>query len=851
MQKIITIVLAFIMVFSGYSFLATGVETNDSIAQTSGGDDKPQQSVNRTILVEDFTSWNSIPCANFNPELNAAIENYGYGKVAPGYIHVWWPLPTTDPFYLYNPQENQDRLNFYGVTGVPDLYIDAVDYPQFTSQAQNEAYFDEQLAIPANLTIRTSGFIDQVGLTGSVNAYIEAVEPIVSTDLRVMFYLWENNVTNVGSGANGETEFKWAIWDMLPDAQGTPITLMNPGDFTMVAQNFNIDPTWNINELGVTVFVQDFSTRFVEQAAVEEFTCPGVTLLTPDPMTAEQVLNGTISISWIAADEVDPPNTLDITLNYSIDAGTTWLPIMSGTDNNNPPYLWDTVGAGILDGVNYKIRVTAMNSKGHVGWDESIELFSIDNTLNDRWYLQIESTNLAPHLDLDMKPAEQSSWHNWDFVSEGPYASTNITGPGEFLVQSFASEYVAPWTIDLAGNWTFSIFAKVSSDNLDGLLYANVSADDGTTSRQLFTTGYDDEFVGSYLSFHDFNWVYSVPSGTMIQSGEHVIVEIILHATEGYDPSTDMYYANADIPISGYVSGDYSMTQASDDLYESIEEVGNSGSGGSNVTILFEDFSGGIPPTWKVVNGGGQGPGGGADKTWVTNNPGNRTAEPPITDPFAIVDSDFHGLPVMNEELITPILNLSLATSVTLEFDQWFYDRQGKKEIADVDVYSNLTSFTWINVLSQSGTSSPNPDHQSINITSLAAGAPDVRIRFHYYKAIRAYWWMVDNVKVQAGIDTSLLEHKWTIDIPVGEVPGSFYLEAKRPQNPDGNDFVFAYSTDNITFTDMITVNQEVDMIQTYSLPRDINGTIYVRVVDTDRTPGNFNVSTVDIDQMF
>jgi hypothetical protein len=207
-------------------------------------------------------------------------------------------------------------------------------------------------------------------------------------------------------------------------------------------------------------------TRIINWMNTEYF--PSVTLLTPDPMTPDQVFSGVVPIDWYATDTLDDDSTLDIALDYSVDNGNTWIPIMSGVDNNVPPYPWDTVAAGIPDGVNYKTRVSCTDSGPYTTTQESVEFVSFDNTANDRWYLQVQTANLAPHLDLDMKPTEWTG---------GANQVTDITGPGEYSLQTFASEFVAAESIDLGGDWTFSVFAKVNDclPRADGNLYANIS----------------------------------------------------------------------------------------------------------------------------------------------------------------------------------------------------------------------------------------------------------------------------------------------------------------------------------------------------------------------------------------
>jgi len=98
----------------------------------------------------------------------------------------------------------------------------------------------------------------------------------------------------------------------------------------------------------------------------------------------------------------------------------------------------------------------------------------------------------------------------------------------------------------------------------------------------------------------------------------------------------------------------------------------------------------------------------------------------------------------------------------------------------------------------------------------------------------------------------SYLEHKWTIDV-TGGVGVTFNVEAYHTANSEGDDFVFAYSTDNVTYTNMVTVTKTSDdnTAQSYSLPNGINGIVYVRVQDTNRTKGRSVLDTVYIDDMY
>jgi hypothetical protein len=98
----------------------------------------------------------------------------------------------------------------------------------------------------------------------------------------------------------------------------------------------------------------------------------------------------------------------------------------------------------------------------------------------------------------------------------------------------------------------------------------------------------------------------------------------------------------------------------------------------------------------------------------------------------------------------------------------------------------------------------------------------------------------------------SYLEHKWRIDV-TGNEKVTFHLQAHHTANGEGDDFVFACSTDDVNYTDIVTVTKTTDddTYQSYELPNDVNGFVYIRVKDTDRTAGNRTLDTIYIDHMY
>lgn len=164
-------------------------------------------------------------------------------------------------------------------------------------------------------------------------------------------------------------------------------------------------------------------------------------------------------------------------------------------------------------------------------------------------------------------------------------------------------------------------------------------------------------------------------------------------------------------------------------------------------SLLAEDFSGGIPSTWSVIDGGS---GGGAAATWTTGNPRQRTIGAPFVSPFAIIDSDAAGSSAsQDEQLVTPTLNTGGCSQTVLQFSNQF--RRLSSEVADVDVSTNGGS-TWTNVLRMPNTNDgfPTPNTKSIDLTSTTAANPsNVKVRFHYFSGNFEWWWAIDDVRVR------------------------------------------------------------------------------------------------------
>jgi PKD repeat protein len=95
----------------------------------------------------------------------------------------------------------------------------------------------------------------------------------------------------------------------------------------------------------------------------------------------------------------------------------------------------------------------------------------------------------------------------------------------------------------------------------------------------------------------------------------------------------------------------------------------------------------------------------------------------------------------------------------------------------------------------------------------------------------------------------SYLEHKWNFNIDASS-GATFYLEAYRPTNADGDNFIFAYSTDDVNYYNLVTVASATEQIYTASLPA-ITGIVYIRVLDSQREWETNSLDPVYVDEMY
>ncbi len=213
------------------------------------------QIVAKTALLEGFSASTCAPCASWNATFNPwAVTNDANMNFIK--YQVDWP-GTGDPYYI---AAAGDRVTYYGVSGVPDMYHDGV--VQTLSTAALATSLSEATAKKSPFAI--NGTATYSGNTVTIPI---TINPYVTTSgLKVHCVVCEKKTTgNVGT--NGETEWHHVMMTMLPTSAGATV---NFTDGTAYTNTLTKDMTGTfveeMSDLIAVIFIQDDATKEVYQS---------------------------------------------------------------------------------------------------------------------------------------------------------------------------------------------------------------------------------------------------------------------------------------------------------------------------------------------------------------------------------------------------------------------------------------------------------------------------------------------------------------------------------------------------------------------------------------------------------
>jgi hypothetical protein len=157
-------------------------------------------------------------------------------------------------------------------------------------------------------------------------------------------------------------------------------------------------------------------------------------------------------------------------------------------------------------------------------------------------------------------------------------------------------------------------------------------------------------------------------------------------------------------------------------------------------TVVFSETfdNGSHAEGWSTVDNASGG-------NWIFDNPGGKTINTTTgSDGFAIFDSEFSGDDGQPEDadLISPTIDCSALAHVFFSFEHFF--NAGDGDYGEVFV-SNDNGSTWTSLDSWSLSSTNNAALASYDITALAAGKSQVKIKWNW-KGDNSLFWAIDDI---------------------------------------------------------------------------------------------------------
>jgi len=207
-------------------------------------------------LFEHFTQASCGPCAAQNPIFQAVYEQ-NLTNVHHVAYHTWWP--GTDPMYDYNPDELDEIIGYYSVSGVPTMFEDGTNIGSPSGVTQSG--IDEAMSPGSPIRVLVSE--ETVGTTRNVTIEVQTVGEVPSGTYKLKTAVAERMI-EYGSppGSNGETEFPNVFRQILTSTtSGDDITLADIGSSVSFDYSYELDAEWEEDEIYVLAWVQNVSSK--------------------------------------------------------------------------------------------------------------------------------------------------------------------------------------------------------------------------------------------------------------------------------------------------------------------------------------------------------------------------------------------------------------------------------------------------------------------------------------------------------------------------------------------------------------------------------------------------------------
>lgn len=405
----------------------------------------------RRVMVEEATNASCGPCASQNPAFDALLQQNANIVTVLKYHSSW---PGYDPMYNHNQSENDARIGYYGINSVPRAVVGGVfnGAPSGVTQSMLNSY----AAVPSpfeEIDIYQQLSDNQDSLF--VFMRVRAAQNISETGLRGMCAVVEKEINFTSPpGSNGERDFLDVMKKMLPNASGTQLqSNWQAGEYNIIAQAWELENVYDINQLGVVGFVQNNNSKAIHQSGVSS-TVPFDPLF-PTDAAAVGISNVTAKhcsgylLPQLAVASYGTNDISSLEIRYNVNDG----PEQSYSWNGSVGYLkirqieLPQINFEVLDQNVLTIYLASVN-----GGDDDYQIN--DTILKSFAKAPVVEDDVSLMIKLDSHP-EEITWEITNDAGQVVFSGGPYTTPNGFIseVLEFETTDCYRFTIyDAAGN---------------------------------------------------------------------------------------------------------------------------------------------------------------------------------------------------------------------------------------------------------------------------------------------------------------------------------------------------------------------------------------------------------------
>ncbi|MCI4324337.1 MAG: PEGA domain-containing protein [Thermoplasmata archaeon] len=252
----------------------------------------PQTTFTRTVLIETFTG---VWCPHCPAETQALYYLDGvtsHNVLSIAELHVCG-LPT-DCLDNYVPPDGTStaRGTFYNVCGYPDVFFDGLHSVcgATNNESQMLSWYDQNItvaaAVPGNVSINETATV----VSGNVTANVSITSGVTGTYNAVSYLLEYIGKVGVNNGGGPHS-----IGNVVRETLYNHPVNLTAGDTTQISPAGALLSSWNQENLSVVTFVQQNSTKIIQNANMVPVSTLGTTV-TAAPTTIGSGGNSTITV---------------------------------------------------------------------------------------------------------------------------------------------------------------------------------------------------------------------------------------------------------------------------------------------------------------------------------------------------------------------------------------------------------------------------------------------------------------------------------------------------------------------------------------------------------------------------